>query len=96
MAAPALGNLASRLRLQCHHCAWLPPEDMEMALVEAHYGLEHPGAGQVALDLKPVCPCGDPMEHVRTAPTGGGFKDWFRCAACGSTGFLKRDPASSN
>jgi hypothetical protein len=93
---PDLGNLASRLRLWCHHCRWLPPEDMEMALVQAHYGLEHPDAGKITLDLKPACPCGDPMEHTETRPTGGGFKDYFTCPACGSTGWAKRDPASRN
>lgn len=91
-APPQLGNLADRLRLRCHHCRWLPPEDMEMALVEAHYGMEHPGAPKITLDLVPVCACGDSMDHTETKPTGGGFKDHFKCPGCGATGFVKRDP----
>lgn len=90
-----LGNLANRLRLWCRRCNWLPPEDMEMALVEAHYGLEHPGAEKLALDLAPRCDCGDRMDHTETKPTGGGFKDYFRCPGCGAKGFAKRTTAAS-
>lgn len=85
-----LGNLAPALRLQCKHCGWRPPEDMEMQHAQLHFQVEH-DTSQVAFDLIPVCSCGAAMAHARTAPTGGGFKDHFTCAACGSTGFVKRE-----
>lgn len=85
-----LGNITQNLRLWCHECKWLPPDDLQMALVEAHYGMEHPGAEKITLDMLPVCVCGKPMESTRTRPTGGGFKDYFSCPACGSTGFVIR------
>ena len=31
------------------------------------------------------------MTHLRSAPTGGGIKDYVECGACGNTGFVKRD-----
>lgn len=85
-----LGNVNSSLRLQCKDCDWRPPEDMTMEGVQLHFQVEH-DTDQVTLDLLPVCSCGTAMEHVRTAPTGGGFKDYFECKACGNTGFVKRD-----
>jgi len=88
---PDLQNIADRLRLRCHECEWLPPDDLEMALVEAHYGMEHPGAEKIKLDLLPVCTCGTVMEFAHTRPTGGGFRDYFRCPADKSTGFVRRD-----
>ena len=91
MTAPAaLGNVTSSLRLRCHECGWVPPDDLQMALVEAHYGMEHPDTEKITLDLLPVCPCGTAMEFTHSRPTGGGFKDYFRCPADGSTGFAKR------
>lgn len=92
MAAPGidLGNITRNLRLWCRECKWLPPGDLQMALVEAHYGMEHPDAEKITLDMLPVCVCGKPMESTVTRPTGGGFKDYFSCPACGSTGFAIR------
>lgn len=89
-----LGNITSSLRLRCHECKWLPPDDLEMSLVEAHYGMEHPAAEKITLDLVPVCACGEAMGLTHTRPTGGGFKDYFQCPADGNTGFARRDAAA--
>lgn len=85
-----LGNLNQSLRFQCKHCGWRPPEDMEMGHALLHFQVDH-DTDKVTFDLAVICPCGAAMEHVRTAPTGGGFKDYVKCAACGNTGFVKRD-----
>jgi hypothetical protein len=85
-----LGNLNRSMRLQCKTCGWRPPEDAIMEAVQLHFQVEH-DTDAVTLDLVPVCSCGSAMTHVRTAPTGGGFKDHMTCDACGSTGFVKRD-----
>jgi len=85
-----LGNLNRTLRLQCKECQWRPPEDATMEAVQLHFQVDH-DTDKVTLDLAAVCTCGASMAHVRTAPTGGGFKDYMRCAACGNTGFVKRD-----
>jgi hypothetical protein len=85
-----LGNLNRSLRFQCKHCQWRPPEDMTMGAVQLHFQVDH-DTDQVAFDLVPVCACGAAMTHVRTAPTGGGFKDHVECRPCGNTGFVKRD-----
>ena len=87
---PDLGNLGKSLRLHCKECAWRPPEDTTMEAVQLHFQVEH-DTDQVTLDLLAVCSCGAAMTHVRTAPTGGGFKDYVECGACGSTGFVRRD-----
>ena len=85
-----LGNLNRSMRLQCKACGWRPPEDAIMEAVKLHLQVEH-DTDAVTLDLAVVCSCGSAMAHVRTAPTGGGFKDHMTCGACGSTGFVKRD-----
>jgi hypothetical protein len=85
-----LGNLNSTLRLHCKECSWRPPEDTTMEAVQLHFQVEH-DTDQVTLDLLAVCSCGAAMEHTVTKPTGGGFKDYVRCTACGNAGFVKRD-----
>lgn len=85
-----LGNLNKSLQLHCKDCGWRPPEDATMEAVQLHCQVEH-DTDEVTLDLLAVCSCGAAMGHVRTAPTGGGFKDYVKCGACGNTGFLKRD-----
>lgn len=85
-----LGNLNGSLRLQCKHCQWRPPEDMIMEGVALHFNVEH-DSDEVTLDLAVVCSCGAAMTHTVTKPTGGGFKDYVECRACGNTGFVKRD-----
>jgi hypothetical protein len=85
-----LGNLNRSLRLQCKSCEWRPPEDMTMGAAQLHFQVDH-DTDQVAFDLVPVCACGASMAHVRSAPTGGGVKDYVECRACGNTGFIKRD-----
>ena len=82
-----LGNLNSRLRLECRFCQWVPPEGMQMAIVQAHFDMDH-DTGVVHLNLVPACTCGASMEHTESRPTGGGSKDYFRCSADGSTGFV--------
>lgn len=81
-----LGNLNSSLRLQCKPCGWRPPDDAAMEAVQLHFQVEH-DTDAVTLDLLPVCTCGAAMEHTGTSH----FKDYFRCGACGNTGFVKRD-----
>lgn len=84
-----LGNLNDSLRLHCKECGYRPPEDATMEAVQLHFQVDH-DTDQVALDLLAVCPCGAAMEHTRTAPTGGGLKDYVKCGASGNTGFVKR------
>ena len=84
-----LGNLGRSLRFHCKDCRWRPPEDTTMEAVQLHFQVEH-DTDAVTLDLLAVCECGAAMEHAATKPTGGGFKDYVRCAACGSTGFIRR------
>lgn len=85
-----LGNLNSSMRLQCKICNWRPPDDAIMEAVQLHFQVEH-DTDAVTLDLVAVCSCGAAMTFVRTAPTGGGFKDHMECGACGNKGFVKRD-----
>jgi hypothetical protein len=85
-----LGNLNDSLRLQCKECSWRPPDGASMEAVQLHCQVEH-DTDKVALNLVPVCSCGASMEHTATKPTGGGFKDYVKCGACGNTGFVKRD-----
>jgi hypothetical protein len=85
-----LGNLNRSLRFQCKPCGWRPPEDMTMEAAQLHFQVDH-DTDQVTFDLVPVCSCGAAMTHVRSAPTGGGFKDYVECLACGNKGFVKRD-----
>jgi DNA-directed RNA polymerase subunit RPC12/RpoP len=85
-----LGNLNGTLRLHCKDCGWRPPEDAVMEAVQLHFQVEH-DTDQVTLDLLAVCACGAAMGHTVTKPTGGGFKDYVLCPACGSAGFVKRD-----
>jgi hypothetical protein len=81
-----LGNLNDSLRLKCKRCEYLPPDSAKMEAVQLHCQVEH-DTDKVELDLVPVCSCGTAMEH-----TGSGqFKDYFKCAACGNTGHVKRD-----
>jgi hypothetical protein len=86
-----LGNLNHTLRFQCKQpCAWRPPEDMTMEAAQLHFQVEH-DTDEVRFDLVPVCSCGAAMEHAVSRPTGGGFKDYVECKACGSTGFIRRN-----
>ena len=85
-----LGNLNRTLRLQCSPCGWVPPADMRMDHAQLHFQVEH-DTDEVKLEMVAVCTCGAVMEHTQSRPTGGGFKDYVKCPACGNTGFLKRD-----
>lgn len=87
--ADDLGNITRRLRLECKRCQWVPPTDMQMAVVEAHFDVDH-DTGNIELNLVPACTCGTTMEHTGSRPTGGGSKDYFRCPADGNTGFALR------
>lgn len=85
-----LGNLVRTLRLQCSACEWVPTKDMRVDHARLHFQVEH-DTDQVTLEMVPVCTCGAVMEHTESRPTGGGFKDYVKCPACGNTGFVKRD-----
>lgn len=88
-----LGNIARSLTLQCKDCGWRPPEDATMEAVQLHFQVEH-DTDKVTLDLVAVCACGATMGHAASRPTGGGFKDYFRCPADGNTGFVIRKDQS--
>lgn len=81
-----LGNLGQSLRLQCKDCGTRWPGATTMEAVQLHFQAGH-DTGKVTLSLVPVCTCGAAMEST----TAGHFKDYFRCPACTSTGFVKRD-----
>lgn len=85
-----LGNLYERLRLECIHCGWPAPDDMQLAVVQAHMDMDHDTA-EVALSLVPACTCGTTMAHTHSSSADGVKKDYFRCPADGSTGFVLRD-----
>ena len=84
-----LGNLHASMRLQCQRCGWPPPEDATMEAVLLHMQVDH-DTDDVKLNLAAVCSCGATMTHTQTRSTGGGFKDYMKCAACGNTGHLVR------
>lgn len=85
-----IGNRNASMRLQCHFCGWVPPSDMPMEGAQLHFQVEH-DTDEVKFDLVAVCACGAAMEHTETRPTGGGFKDYMHCPACGNTGYVRRD-----
>ena len=87
-----IGNRNTSMRLQCETCGWSPPEDATMEAVLLHMQVEH-DTDEVKLALVAACTCGAAMTHTRTRPTGGGFKDYMTCAACGNTGYVRRDGA---
>lgn len=85
-----LGRLNNSLTLQCKHCAYRPPANSVIEAFALHTEVEH-DTDSYELDLVPVCSCGAAMTHTETRPTGGGFKDYVRCEACGNTGHLIRE-----
>jgi len=85
-----LGNVNKSIRLQCQFCPWRPPDSMRADAAQLHFQVEH-DTSEVQFELVPVCSCGAAMIHTETRRTGGGFKDYVECRACGSTGFVKRD-----
>lgn len=85
-----LGNLNARLALVCGTCALIPPTGVTMGVVQAHFKGEH-DTDHVTLELRPICPCGQAMTVAVAVDDGRPrFKDHAVCAACGSTGFVKR------
>ena len=84
-----LGNRVASMRLQCKLCPWVPSETATMEAVQLHVQVEH-DTDEVALDLVAVCSCGAAMTLTVSKPTGGGFKDYFACGACGNTGYIIR------
>lgn len=85
-----IGNRNASMRLQCHACDWIPPDNTSMEAVQLHWQVEH-DADEPKLDLVPACTCGAAMVITSTRPTGGGFKDYAECKACGNTGYVRRD-----
>lgn len=84
-----LGNRHASMRLQCQRCGWVPPEGATMEAVLLHMQVDH-DTDEVKLELVAVCSCGATMTHTESKPTGGGFKDYVKCGACGNTGHLLR------
>jgi len=84
-----MGNLNKRLRLQCKPCGWRPPEGMQMEGVQLHFQVDH-DTDAVALDLVPVCRCGEAMTFTESATHHGETTDSFRCGVCGNTGYITR------
>lgn len=82
------------MRLQCKPCGWVPPDDMPMEGAQLHFQVEH-DSDEVKFDLVAARSCGAAMEHTETRPTGGGFKDYMRCPACGNTGYVRRDEVTN-
>ena len=90
-----IGNRNASMSLQCEHCKWLPPDGATMEAVQLHMQVEH-DTDEVKLNLVAVCTCAAVMEHTESRPTGGGFKDYMLCPACGNTGYVKREPAGGS
>lgn len=85
-------RITPTLVLQCKHCGHRPPADSVMEAFVLHCEVEH-DIDTVAMDLVAVCTCGTTMTLTGVAPTGGGFRDWYECPACGNTGSIKRGDA---
>jgi hypothetical protein len=84
-----IGKRNASMRLQCQACGWPPPEDATMEAVLLHFQVDH-DTDEVKMDLVGVCSCGAAMDVTDTRPTGGGFKDYMKCGACGNTGHVVR------
>jgi hypothetical protein len=87
--AQNLGNLARRMRLQCHPCGWVPPDATVMQAVQLHFQVDH-DTSDIRLDLVPACRCGEAMTHTGSAAHGGEATDFFRCGVDGNTGYITR------
>lgn len=87
---PDLGNVTRSIRFQCQFCPWRPPDVMRLDAARLHFQVDH-DTDEVQFELVPVCSCGAAMIGTETKRTGGGFKDYVECRACGNTGFVKRD-----
>lgn len=85
-----LGCLNSTLTLQCKHCDHRPDEKSVVEAFALHCQVEH-DTDDYRFDLVAVCTCGAAMTHAESRPTGGGFKDYVTCPACGNTGYIKRE-----
>ena len=89
MSARELGNLNNRLRLQCHTCGWVPPEDTTMEAVQLHFQVDH-DSSDVKLDLVPACRCGEAMTPTQSHTVRGQTTDFYRCGVCSNTGYVTR------
>lgn len=85
-----MAQITPTMVLECA-CGLRPGDDAELGTMQLHSQVEH-GTDEVSLNLVAACTCGTTMELTETRATGGGFKDWFRCPACGNTGFVRRGP----
>jgi len=85
-----LGNRASSMRLQCHACGWIPPENMTIRDAQLHFQVEH-DTDEIKFDLVAACACGEAMTVTDSRPTGGGIKDYLTCGVCGNTGYIRRE-----
>lgn len=90
----SLGNLAKRLRLQCHSCGWVPPEDITMEAVQLHFQVDH-DTDECKLDLVPACRCGEAMMLTESVTHSGETMDSFHCGVCGNTGYVTRKAEAS-
>ncbi|HEV2451643.1 MAG TPA: hypothetical protein VGS62_06935 [Streptosporangiaceae bacterium] len=84
-----LGNINKRLRLQCHVCGWVPPEDAAVGAVQLHFQVDH-DTSDCKLDLVPACRCGEAMTHTGSSAHGKDVTDYFKCGVCGNTGYVTR------
>ena len=85
----SLGNINDRLRLQCKPCGATWPGETTMEAVQLHFQVGH-DTDDVKLDLIPACRCGASMTHAESATARGLTTDFWRCGACGNTGYVTR------
>ncbi len=80
--------MSDALRLACQICRWRPPNDLDMALVQAHFDLEPDhDPNDIRMELVAVCDrCDLEMFFSATLPAPGGRqRHEFECPACHRT-----------
>lgn len=71
------------LTLVCKICRWLPPADLQMNLVQAHFDVE-PDHQPEDIQLELVAMCRDNVEMTldRTVVMPGGRRHHYTCPRC--------------
>lgn len=87
-------NRYKHMALACKVCGHRPAPDSVMEATLLHFQVDH-DTDQIEFDLVAVCDCGAAMKLTESRPTGGGFKDWFVCPACGAEGYVYRGPGTT-
>lgn len=73
--------------LLCSICRYRPPEGITVAVLAAHFEVEH-DTDAVTLELVALCPrCDRPMRHDYSH----GNLDHFECDACKRSRIVRRD-----